>query len=84
MPYIKKDYREPFDYFLDELLPIITDPGELNYCITRLVHGFTDFNEKSYSTLNSCIGALEAAKLEFYRRVVIPYENEKIFENGDI
>lgn len=34
--------------------------------------------------VNSGIGALEAAKLEFYRRVVAPYEDKKIFDNGDV
>jgi len=30
------------------------------------------------------IGALEACKLEFYRRAVVPYEDKKIKENGDV
>ena len=32
----------------------------------------------------SAIGALEAAKLEFYRRVVAPYEDQKMLDNGDV
>ena len=38
----------------------------------------------SYATINDIIGALEGAKMEFYRRVVAPYEDEKIKENGDV
>jgi hypothetical protein len=30
------------------------------------------------------VGALEACKLEFYRRVVTPYEENKMKENGDV
>jgi len=30
------------------------------------------------------MGALEGAKLEFYRRVVVPYEEKKMKENGDV
>ena len=34
--------------------------------------------------LNAIIGALECAKLELYRRVAAPYEDDKIIENGDV
>ncbi len=37
-----------------------------------------------YSKINSLIGVLECAKLELYRRVAAPYENDKIDENGDV
>jgi hypothetical protein len=30
------------------------------------------------------LGAMEAAKLEFYRRIVSPYEDEKIALHGDV
>jgi hypothetical protein len=33
---------------------------------------------------NDVIGALECCKLELYRRMVAPYENTKIKENGDV
>jgi hypothetical protein len=38
----------------------------------------------SYHNINDILGALEGAKLEFYRRVAVPYENGKIQENGDV
>jgi hypothetical protein len=41
----------------------------------------TDYN---YQRLNDALGALEGAKLEFYRRVVVPYEDWKMTENGDV
>jgi hypothetical protein len=34
--------------------------------------------------MSSLISEVECAKLEFYRRVVSPYEDEKIKENGDV
>jgi len=34
--------------------------------------------------INAIIGALECAKLELYRRVAAPYEDDKIAENGDV
>jgi len=38
----------------------------------------------SYTFINDCVGALEGAKLELYRRVASPYEDKKIAENGDV
>ncbi len=51
--------------------------GELNYQITALLNNYLDLHGASYSVYNDCLGALEGAKLEFYRRVVVPYEDEK-------
>ena len=30
------------------------------------------------------VGVLECAKLELYRRMAAPYEDEKIEDNGDV
>ena len=38
----------------------------------------------SYAEINRIIGALECAKLEIYRRLAVPYEDEKIILNGDV
>jgi hypothetical protein len=37
-----------------------------------------------YAHINEAIGALECAKLELYRRVAAPYEDEKMKESGDV
>jgi hypothetical protein len=59
-------------------------PGELNFMITRLLIWYENDHGKSYGTMNDILGAVEAAKLEFYRRAVVPYEDEKIKQNGDV
>lgn len=59
-------------------------PGKLNYAITRLCDFYLQDFGVSYQRLNEIIGALECAKLEFARRVVGPYEDSKITENGDV
>ena len=41
-------------------------------------------NGVSYSFLNDFIGVLECVKLELYRRVATPYEEDKRQENGDV
>jgi hypothetical protein len=59
-------------------------PGELNYQITLLVVEYIRNKKMSYQTINDIVGALDGAKLEFYRRVAAPYENSKIATNGDV
>ncbi len=79
MPYISE-----FDRPYAEKDPL--DAGELNFAITRLIVKYLQNPDQpmSYQRLNDCLGALEGAKLEFYRRVVIPYENGKKATNGDV
>ncbi len=80
MPYIKQERRDVFEGFL----PSASNPGELNYLFTQiLLNYWIDFGSK-YQTINDILGALEGAKLEFYRRVAAPYEEKKIKENGDV
>jgi hypothetical protein len=85
MPYIPRDERGPMDYRVPLLAAQLLTPGYLNYAITTLVQGYLARKPKvGYAELNEVIGVLEAAKLEFYRRRVAPYEDGKIKENGDV
>lgn len=83
MPYIKKDRREDMRWGLTHL-PVAVSEGDLNYIFTQAVLGYLKAHGESYATFNAVVGALESAKLEFYRRVVAPYEDTKIAENGDV
>lgn len=80
MPYINKLAREALDRGVRPAL----EPGELNYKITQVINQYLDSSVANYTTYNAVVGALESAKLEFYRRVVSPYEDKKIKENGDV
>ena len=59
-------------------------PGELNYVITKVIVDYYDSKNFDYQVVNDIIGALEGAKLEFYRRIVAPYEDRKREENGEV
>ena len=91
MPYITQDKRKEVSPNAYGVLPA-ENAGQLNYQITELILMYLDnseapINEKpkvNYQLLNDVIGALEGAKAEFYRRVVVPYEDLKIKENGDV
>lgn len=82
MPYIKKERREELTN--DLVSKAMVNPGELNYMITQLLIDYRFANGMSYQTINDIVGALEGAKIEFYRRVAAPYEDKKIKENGDV
>lgn len=59
--------------------------GELTYQLTRMCTEYLQphitIHFQNYAEV---LGALEATKLELYRRMVAPYEDKKIEENGDV
>jgi hypothetical protein len=83
MPYIKKENRQDIDDCLNDLEMYIENSGELCYIVYKLMNDLTKVN-KCFKTMSSLISEVECAKLEFYRRVVAPYEDKKIEENGDV
>jgi hypothetical protein len=58
--------------------------GELNFAITVLLIKYAYAKGLSYQTINDISGACTEALAEFRRRVVVPYEDKKIQENGDV
>jgi hypothetical protein len=87
MPYIKKDQRPGIE---EKLLPLINyvrslsveeQDGAINYSVTRILKSVYP---RRYFHYNRALGVLSAIKEEFYRRVIAPYEDEKIKENGDV
>ena len=80
MPYISQKRR---DAILAGAEP--KDAGELNFAITILVDRFLqNKGGLRYAHINEVVGALECAKLELYRRIAVPYEDQKIQESGDV
>ena len=77
MPYVEQQVREQ----LKGRSP--RTAGELNFVITGLLLDYLPY-KPSYSDYNEIVGVLESAKLEFYRRMVAEYEDEKIAANGDV
>lgn len=86
MPYIKPNDKLRFAKELEELKSMVMTAGDLNYVITSICKNHLERKNETlcYSYLNEVIGVLECAKLEFYRRMVVPYEQLKIEENGDV
>lgn len=88
MPYLKIADKVRWDPALNPLLGELeyspATPGELNFIFTETALAYLHGKVTNYATLAEVIGAFEAAKLEFYRRRVVPYEDKKIAENGDV
>ena len=84
VPYVTQDSRTRLDAGRPP-----ADAGELNYVLTRVVDRYLSARAAAegrtrYAHLNEAIGVLECAKLELYRRVAAPYEDEKCSESGDV
>lgn len=91
MPYIKQERREgPFGLGFDGNIP--DNAGELNYVLSQVVWQYLEWyrgaedrlDKECYQAYNDVIGVLECLKLEVYRRLVAPYEDEKCEQNGDV
>lgn len=95
MPYIEDMYRQKFDPLIDQLAKeIVSETAEdklafagfLNYVCTRTILKVIKlrFGKIQYWVLAIITGVLINIILEIYRRVGIPYEEDKIKENGDV
>lgn len=86
MPYIQENERGKLNKAVAELKDALgSNPsvGELNYCISSLLWSIWRRNQP-YTLANNLIGVLECVKQEFHRRLLSPYEDKKIAENGDL
>ena len=90
MPYIKPHDREVLDAHIDRIYEIIRFnngigpdwAGSLNYVCYRLALKL--MGEPKYWKVALLDGVFSNISKEFYRRVAVPYEQEKIAENGDV
>lgn len=83
MPYITKKTREDLRGNA-KFRRIPRTSGELNFRLTEVILEYLEFHGLSYGKINDITGALGEVKAEFRRRIVAPYEDQKITENGDV
>ncbi len=94
MPYIQKDKRKKYDVHIDRLANILNTlegnddvSGEMNYVLFRLARLLCDSEsggKRGYARMAVVSSSLSEAQAEFRRRVMVPYENEKIGLAGDV
>ena len=90
MPYITQERRNELAKVtpsLDKKIP--SSAGDLQFVIADLINKFLNSTESRegklrYQHMNDVMGALSGAQQEFYRLVVVPYEDSKREENGDV
>ena len=80
MPYLKAEVRRELDSGRKP-----SSCGELNYAVTKMCVEYMAENPwTAYGTMNNVVGVLENVKLEMYRRLLAPFEDSKLAENGDV
>jgi hypothetical protein len=92
MPYLTEFEKREFNY--DNRINDLTDylnnkpiqelTGHINYLNFIIAKRWIKKNGKKYFVFATIIGTLVCCILEIYRRLVAPYEEEKIKINGDV
>jgi hypothetical protein len=85
LPYITKDRREIVDPEITVLVEKLRQLGlgDVVYVLYRLLKELYG-NTRNFYTKAQALAALESTRAEYYRRVLAPYEDEKITQSGDI
>lgn len=82
MPYIKQSDRKNIDQVVEIIREIGIKPnGEPNYLLFKLCK---ETIEPSYNNYKNFIAELTECSEEIRRRLLAPYEDQKIKENGDV
>ena len=92
MPYLEQKFKNNIEQgedlskqcYYSETLIFKDFLGYLNYKIFVLVKNYITINGKRYWIFAGIIGTLICCVVEIYRRIIAPYEDEKIKDNGDV
>jgi len=90
MPYIPGNARNDYDDCIDNIVGILIEGGEpqmygeLNYVVSSIIVRLIQEKGISYALVQNLLGTLECSKMEIYRRLLVPYEDNKMYANGDI
>lgn len=84
MPYVNEEQREEVLGWLGKGDSPEFTPGQVNFLITTILDEWVASEKLCYDNINEAIGILECVKMEFYRRIAAPYEDEKMIQNGDV
>lgn len=82
-PIVRKALDEPLAPLLHELEERVWSPGELTYVLYRICIEAVGRTPR-FEDIAEVLGSLEATKLELYRRHAVPYEDQKVHDNGDV
>lgn len=87
MPYIEPEDRKKYHLAVANVIHKLDradwHPGHINFVIYSILKAAWIRNA-SYTNGNKLLGVLDGVGKEFYRRLLAPYEDEKMDENGDV
>jgi hypothetical protein len=82
MPYVKQERRPGLDRVVSEMKWVdVKADGDLNYILYAFCKRCVT---PSYNNYKNFCGELRQCATEIERRLLGPYEDEKIEENGDV
>lgn len=84
MPYLdSQPVRDRLDLIIERLrwAGVHNMPGRLNYVLFALCKRYVP---KNYTDLRNFLAEIHEAEAEIRRRILAPYEDQKIQENGDV
>ena len=84
MPYIAQERRPRFDKFFEGIHIDLDNKGDLEYCITVLMHAFMHTRDSKYTNLHDTVYAAVHAGHEFERLHLDEREDAAKFANGDV
>jgi hypothetical protein len=92
MPYISQEDRNTIDRYLTRLFEEQLDTfssGQITYILTCICRNWLASRKQAKGELrfddySDVLKVLESAKLEYYRRVMVPFEEGKKIVNGDV
>jgi len=81
MPYVKSSVRDLMMPIIKEMDKVVCVNGDLNY----ILFYFCKYHiTPSYANYKNYCGELQQCITEIERKIIGPYEDRKILENGDI
>lgn len=82
MPYIKTEKRDMMDSIVEMMKALdIKANGDLNYILFKYCKYSVS---PSYNNYKNFCGELRQCATEIERKILAPYEDSKIEENGDV
>ena len=82
MPYVTQEKRPELDVIVEGMNEIgVQANGDLNYILYAFCKRYV---KPSYNNYKNFCGELRQCATEIERRIIGPYEDEKIKENGDV
>jgi len=91
MPFTRQKDRDQIDDLLEQVFERTETKGDINYCITKLVHFWAlkklrifHQGRKNYKLLDEAMGIFSSARDVFFRTILGPYEDKAMLKNGCI